>query len=252
MKCKKNSSDFLQVPILPNLEKDSAYLIHFDVDPRFSLPNYAKNRTIQITVLNQDMSLAETENYININRSISKWTIPFENLIKSDEENVYCEIKFKATGKEKVIIIWLSSSKKEEVMITLKNVCMRKKGTDCFEPLKIPIIERVSSPTVSKSFIDLYFDSDIDTLNLRQKELLFSTLKNKPKLDSIICLGFADSMENYNYNIDLSKRRAENVRQQILAKYPLKIVQAKGKGIAANPENKQNRLVRVYFTSQED
>ncbi|MFN8294938.1 MAG: OmpA family protein [Chitinophagales bacterium] len=64
-----------------------------------------------------------------------------------------------------------------------------------------------------------YFDSDIDTLNAVQyKELLefIKSTSSNNQYKEIYIVGYTDSDGSSNYNIDLSKRRANNVSELLL------------------------------------
>jgi len=92
------------------------------------------------------------------------------------------------------------------------------------------------SQRIKKDKISLYYKTDIYNLSIEQKEEISNFLKyySDSKIYKIVIIGSADFMGPNNYNLNLSKNRAQKVARFIKADHDIK-VQIKALGEQKNP-----------------
>ena len=98
----------------------------------------------------------------------------------------------------------------------------------------------------------LYFDFDIDKPTQESSQRLAEWINLNKGIDIIKIYGYADSIGNKDYNIDLSWRRAKHVQQQLNSAYKIvPEIEIKGFGETnAFSENRSSdRIVVIHYNN---
>ena len=112
------------------------------------------------------------------------------------------------------------------------------------------------SSSKTNGFASVYFDfdrTDLDADALKTIETVAAKLNENPEL-MVEVRGYADYVGNENYNKDLSLRRADKVRNELVSKFninPLRII-SNGKGIVLEPKSayRLNRRCNFFFSEE--
>ena len=112
------------------------------------------------------------------------------------------------------------------------------------------------SNSKTNGFASVYFDfdrTDLDADGLKTIETVAAKLNENPEL-MVEVRGYADYVGNENYNKDLSLRRADKVKSELVNKFninPLRII-SNGKGIVLEPKSayRLNRRCNFFFSEE--
>lgn len=113
---------------------------------------------------------------------------------------------------------------------------------------------RTISSSKTNGFASVYFDfdrTDLDADALKTIEAVAEKLNENPEV-MVEVRGYADYVGNENYNKDLSLRRADKVKNELINKFkinPLRII-SNGKGIVLEPKSayRLNRRCNFFFS----
>ncbi len=153
-----------------------------------------------------------------------------------------------------------SSSNKK--ITKIENIKQKSKVTDLeITQIKdVKEIKKVENTNVKQKF-ELYFDHDVFKLNLKMKNMINNILTNyNTKKETIIeIIGHADRSGPEEYNLILSKLRANSVRQHLLSKGVSEFNvstyyygETKPKLITADGvKEKINRRVEIFINNKE-
>lgn len=112
------------------------------------------------------------------------------------------------------------------------------------------------SNSKTNGFASVYFDfdrTDLDADALKTIEAVAEKLNENPEV-MVEVRGYADYVGNENYNKDLSLRRADKVKNELINKFninPLRII-SNGKGIVLEPKSayRLNRRCNFFFSEE--
>ncbi len=112
------------------------------------------------------------------------------------------------------------------------------------------------SNSKTNGFASVYFDfdrTDLDADALKTIEAVAEKLNENPEL-MVEVRGYADYVGSENYNKDLSLRRADKVKNELINKFninPLRII-SNGKGIVLEPKSayRLNRRCNFFFSEE--
>lgn len=115
---------------------------------------------------------------------------------------------------------------------------------------------RTISSSKTNGFASVYFDfdrTDLDADALKTIEAVAEKLNENPEV-MVEVRGYADYVGNENYNKDLSLRRADKVKNELINKFninPLRII-SNGKGIVLEPKSayRLNRRCNFFFSEE--
>lgn len=115
---------------------------------------------------------------------------------------------------------------------------------------------RTISNSKTNGFASVYFDfdrTDLDADALKTIEAVAEKLNENPEV-MVEVRGYADYVGNENYNKDLSLRRADKVKNELINKFninPLRII-SNGKGIVLEPKSayRLNRRCNFFFSEE--
>lgn len=95
--------------------------------------------------------------------------------------------------------------------------------------------------------ISVFFESNSYKLNDNSKKAIFGVVKSYPaaQIDSIVCIGYADSVGNVNSNFNLSHKRAKSVQKRLLGYRQFNQVLIKTKALGEHVKFDKKDLKRV-------
>lgn len=112
-----------------------------------------------------------------------------------------------------------------------------------------------SITSISAQVFNIYFDFNSDVLRINDVGKLQLVLKEfNPNTQTIFCVGHTDTVGNKEYNLELSKRRTNTVKEFLIKKgVNAKLISTDFKGKLTPVKSQQfyNRRVEVYLISKE-
>ena len=242
IKAQSNDNNYLQMIINSPLIKDSIYEIGFVIDPRFNRKKWARGRSLNLAFLNE---IFDTLTNIQLKMMQPVNSISATTLL--DNEFVNYRFNYKATGHEKCFLLFGKSNNKEDVLFTIKDICLHKKHTSC-ENFNKQYNDEKENKSVLNDTIKLYFDIDASILKEDNMLVLKDLALDKDAEYHVFCIGYADTTGNKNYNLNLSLQRALNVQDYLRSLYPNLKINVSAKGAVTDKNNLSlNRKVEVII-----
>jgi outer membrane protein OmpA-like peptidoglycan-associated protein len=120
------------------------------------------------------------------------------------------------------------------------------------EPRRAPDTSKLSHPQLTDTIIVHNIQFDFDKYLVQNPDTLqrYRSLLTKAGVKKIQVVGFTDDAGSDAYNLDLSRKRANEVARLLSSKFniPPDIIQAEGRGISRKyPTKYLNRRVEIYI-----
>jgi len=154
---------------------------------------------------------------------------------------------YKATGQGKCFLLFGKSNKKEDVLFTLKDICLHKKNKPCELFIKQYNDEKENKSGLNDT-IKLYFDIDACILKEDTISILKDLALDKDTEYHVLCIGYADITGYKNYNLNLSLQMTLNVGDYLRSLYPNLEINVSAKGAFTDKNNLSlNKKVEVII-----